>query len=112
MATVQLDRLRKVYDNGYVAVAGATFEAVHGELLVLVGPSGCGKSTLLRIVSGLLKPHAGSVTWRGTAVTGTTEGVAMVVRRFTLFRLLPLQGNGDIGWWAVRCSHAGGAGAG
>ena len=49
MARVELDGVRKVYPNGHVGVAGATFEVADGELLVLVGPSGCGKSTLLRI---------------------------------------------------------------
>ena len=34
MATVVLDRLRKVYPDGHVAVAGASFEAADGELLV------------------------------------------------------------------------------
>ena len=53
MAGVRLEAVRKVYPNGYVAVAGATFEAADGELLVLVGPSGCGKSTLLRMIAGL-----------------------------------------------------------
>jgi dipeptidyl aminopeptidase/acylaminoacyl peptidase len=53
MASVQLDQVRKVYDNGQVAVQGATFEVADGELMVLVGPSGCGKSTLLRMIAGL-----------------------------------------------------------
>jgi ABC-type sugar transport systems, ATPase components len=53
MASVQLDRVRKVYDNGQVAVHGASFEIADGELMVLVGPSGCGKSTLLRMIAGL-----------------------------------------------------------
>ena len=43
MAEVRLHALRKVYDNGQVAVAGATFDVADGEFLVLVGPSGCGK---------------------------------------------------------------------
>ena len=38
MAGVCLEEIRKVYDNGHVAVAGATFEAADGEFLVLVGP--------------------------------------------------------------------------
>ena len=42
MAKVTLDRLRKVYPNGYVGVDDASFEIHDGELLVLVGPSGCG----------------------------------------------------------------------
>jgi multiple sugar transport system ATP-binding protein len=35
MATVQLDRVRKVYPNGHVGVAGASFDIADGELLVL-----------------------------------------------------------------------------
>ena len=53
MGEVRLDRVRKVYDNGHVAVSDASFQAADGELLVLVGPSGCGKSTLLRMIAGL-----------------------------------------------------------
>jgi ABC-type sugar transport system ATPase subunit len=52
MAAVRLEAVRKVYPNGHVAVAGATFDAAEGELLVLVGPSGCGKSTLLPAPQG------------------------------------------------------------
>ena len=53
MAVVRLDALRKVYPNGHVGVADASFEIADGELLVLVGPSGCGKTTLLRMIAGL-----------------------------------------------------------
>src|SRR6185437_11293993 len=53
VAAVKLQEVRKVYENGHVAVAGATFSAADGELLVLVGPSGCGKTTTLRMIAGL-----------------------------------------------------------
>ena len=62
MAAVRLDSVRKVYPNGQVAVAGASFEAADGEFLVLVGPSGCGKSTLLRIIAGLESVTAGTLS--------------------------------------------------
>jgi NitT/TauT family transport system ATP-binding protein len=62
-----------------------------GEIVALLGRSGSGKSTLLRIVSGLLKPTSGSVKWRGAAVTGPTEGVAMVFQSFALFPWLTVQ---------------------
>ena len=39
MAKVQLQGVRKVYDNGQVAVQGATFEVADGELMVLVWPA-------------------------------------------------------------------------
>ena len=42
MAAVTLTGVRKVYDNGHVAVQSADIAARDGELLVLVGPSGCG----------------------------------------------------------------------
>jgi NitT/TauT family transport system ATP-binding protein len=68
-----------------------------GEIVALLGRSGSGKSTLLRIVSGLLKPTAGSVTWRGTQVNGPTDGVAMVFQSFALFPWLTVQENVEIG---------------
>jgi NitT/TauT family transport system ATP-binding protein len=68
-----------------------------GEIVALLGRSGSGKSTLLRIVSGLLKPTAGSVTWRGKQVEGPTDGVAMVFQSFALFPWLTVQENVEIG---------------
>ena len=47
-----------------------TFE--NGGAYALLGPSGCGKTTLLNIVSGLVTPSQGSVTFDGTNVTGRT----------------------------------------
>jgi heme exporter protein A len=38
--------------------------AAEGALL-LTGPNGSGKSTLLRVLAGLLRPAAGSLTWNG-----------------------------------------------
>src|SRR6201989_1151997 len=68
-----------------------------GEIVALLGRSGSGKSTLLRIVAGLLKPTAGEVTWRGRAVTGPTDGVAMVFQSFALFPWLTVQENVELG---------------
>ena len=68
-----------------------------GEIVGLLGRSGSGKSTLLRIVSGLLKPTAGEVIWRGKQVTGPAEGVAMVFQSFALFPWLTVQENVELG---------------
>ena len=73
MAHVQLDQLRKVYPDGHVAVAGASFEVADGELLVLVGPSGCGKTTLLRMVAGLEAITSGSLVIGGRRYRRTTS---------------------------------------
>ncbi|MGH1491875.1 MAG: ATP-binding cassette domain-containing protein, partial [Acidimicrobiales bacterium] len=53
MAKVALDKITKIYPNGFQAVTDLSLELQDGEFLVLVGPSGCGKSTALRMIAGL-----------------------------------------------------------
>jgi NitT/TauT family transport system ATP-binding protein len=77
-----------------------------GEIVGLLGRSGSGKSTLLRIVSGLLRPTAGSVQWRGEPVTGPAEGIAMVFQSFALFPWLTVQQNVELGLEAQRVPKA------
>jgi len=47
------------------AVDSVSFDVHVGEVVGLVGESGCGKSTMARVLTGLLKPHAGEVIYRG-----------------------------------------------
>jgi NitT/TauT family transport system ATP-binding protein len=68
-----------------------------GEIVGLLGRSGSGKSTLLRIISGLLRPTAGEVLWRGAPVGGPAPGVAMVFQSFALFPWLTVQDNVELG---------------
>ena len=53
MAEIRIRNLKKVYENGFVAMEGLNLDINEGEFIVLVGPSGCGKSTLLRMIAGL-----------------------------------------------------------
>ena len=88
MARVQLDDLRKVYPNGHVAVAGATFEVGDGERLVLVGPSGCGKSTLLRMIAGLEAISSGTLRIGERVVNDVAprdRDIAMVFQSYALY---------------------------
>jgi multiple sugar transport system ATP-binding protein len=88
MAKVQLQGVRKVYDNGQVAVQGATFEVADGELMVLVGPSGCGKSTLLRMVAGLEEISGGTLTIGDRVVNDVApkdRDIAMVFQSYALY---------------------------
>ncbi len=61
MATVSMERLNKVYPNGYHALHDFNLEVPDGEFMVLVGPSGCGKTTALRMVAGLEEITTGIV---------------------------------------------------
>ena len=47
---------------------GVSIEVHPRELLHVSGPNGTGKTTLLRVMSGLLRPEQGSVTWRGQCI--------------------------------------------
>jgi oligopeptide/dipeptide ABC transporter ATP-binding protein len=47
------------------AVDGLSFDVMEGETLGLVGESGCGKSTTARLITRLLEPTEGSITYAG-----------------------------------------------
>ncbi|MEA9750252.1 sn-glycerol-3-phosphate ABC transporter ATP-binding protein UgpC [Xanthomonas campestris pv. raphani] len=88
MAKVQLEGVRKVYENGQVAVQGASFEVADGELMVLVGPSGCGKSTLLRMIAGLEDISAGTLRIGDRVVNDVApkdRDIAMVFQSYALY---------------------------
>jgi heme exporter protein A len=48
---------------------GVSAQVQPHELLHISGPNGTGKTTLLRVVSGLLRPEQGSVTWLGQSIS-------------------------------------------
>jgi putative ABC transport system ATP-binding protein len=52
------------------ALKKVSFEARFGEMLYIVGPSGSGKTTMLSVVSGILRPDAGSVTVKDRKIWG------------------------------------------
>jgi osmoprotectant transport system ATP-binding protein len=62
--------------GGAPALAPLTLELGRGETLALIGPSGSGKTTMLRLALGLLEPDAGSVRFRGEALTAANARAA------------------------------------
>lgn len=58
------------YPGGRVALRDASCVLERGSLTVLVGPNGAGKSTLLRVLSGVRRPDAGSVTLDDQPLSG------------------------------------------
>ena len=46
-----------------LALSDINFDVKEGEFLSIVGPSGCGKSTLLSLLSGLILPEEGSISY-------------------------------------------------
>ncbi len=61
---IQAVSLKKWFGEGEArtdAVKDVKFEAYFGEMLYVVGPSGSGKTTMLSMISGILRPNAGTV---------------------------------------------------
>ncbi len=88
MATVQLDSIDKVYENGFHAIHDLNLEIADQEFLVLVGPSGCGKSTALRMIAGL-ETITGGTMRIGDRVVNDVEpkdrDIAMVFQNYALY---------------------------
>ena len=66
---IQATGLGKWFGEGdarTVALRSVSLEARFGEMLYIVGPSGSGKTTLLSVLSGVLRPDAGTVSVEGT----------------------------------------------
>jgi len=65
---VELEQAR-VDAAGQAILGPVDVTVARGEHLAVVGPSGCGKTTLLRLVAGLARPAAGSVSLFGELVS-------------------------------------------
>ena len=55
---------------GSEVLHGVSLQVGGGEGVVVLGPNGHGKSTLLRVLSGLIRPHRGTVRFDGQDITG------------------------------------------
>jgi len=86
----------------FEALRNVSLTVKEREIVALVGPSGCGKSTLMRILAGLARPVAGTVTYRGQPVDGVLATAAMVFQSFALLPWLTVEQNVAMGLSAGR----------
>lgn len=63
-----------------MAIRDVSFDVYFGEMLYIVGPSGSGKTTLLSIISGILRPNAGTVSLDGADLWSMDDDAIADVR--------------------------------
>ncbi|TFY99770.1 ABC transporter ATP-binding protein [Ramlibacter rhizophilus] len=89
--SVQFGALRAVQD--------VSFQALAGKITAVIGPNGAGKSSLFNLISGAIRPSAGTVRFEGREVTGLpphrmlTAGLSRSFQITNLFFELPVREN-------------------
>jgi len=86
-----VDKARKQF-GGLVAVNDVSFEVRAGQIIGLIGPNGAGKSTTFNLVTGVLQPTSGEITFRGERIDQLTSRQIVargIGRTFQHVKLLP-----------------------
>lgn len=95
---IELKNLEKSF-GGKKAVAGVTCSFEEGRITGLIGPNGAGKTTVFNMITGLIKPTAGTVLVNGQDITGLRPhkvarmGIARGFQRMRLFHALTAREN-------------------
>jgi branched-chain amino acid transport system ATP-binding protein len=106
-AFLELEGIRAGYGGGDI-LQGLDLSVDEGSLTCIVGPNGAGKSTVLRVISGLLRPSAGTVRFRGESVAGKSprsilgRGIVQVPQERSLFPTMSVWENVRLGAFTVR----------
>ena len=90
---IEFNEVFKTYSEGNTALNGASMQIEDGEFCFLVGPSGSGKSTIIKLITGELKPSAGTVHVNGYSLERIRKREVPYLRRtvgvvFQDFRLI------------------------
>ncbi|MGN9912466.1 ABC transporter ATP-binding protein [Phytohabitans sp. LJ34] len=108
---LSLDGVVAGYGAGDV-LQGVDLECAAGSITCVVGPNGAGKSTVLRVVSGLIRPRAGTVTLAGRPIGGRPAdeilrlGVTQVPQSQALFPTMSVRENVLMGGFLIRRDRA------
>ena len=97
---LNVEHVTKVFGAGerqFTALKDINLTIREGEFVALLGPSGCGKSTLLRMITGLIPPSEGQVSYRGQLVQGINPKTTMVFQSFALYPWLSVLDNVALG---------------
>ena len=94
------------YGGGDV-LQGVDLTVETGSITCIVGPNGAGKSTVLRVISGLLKPRLGRISFEDRPITGMNPrevlalGIVQVPQERSLFPRMTVFDNVRMGAYTV-----------
>jgi len=89
--------------GGFQALFGVSLEVNAGEAVAVIGPNGAGKTTLLRVISKLIQPSRGSISFEKNSLANIPphqileRGIAHVPENRRLFPRLSVYDNLKIG---------------
>jgi branched-chain amino acid transport system ATP-binding protein len=89
--------------GGVTALDNVSFAIQSGEILGLIGPNGAGKTTCFNVITGVFKPTAGSMRFKGQPLEGlkryeiTRLGIARTFQNIRLFKSMTALENVMVG---------------
>ena len=102
MSLLKLEGVSRRF-GGVKAVSGVSFTVEPGELYGVIGPNGAGKTTLFNLITGLIRPDAGSVVLDGVETTRKSPeqiaqlGIARTYQTIRLFDTMTVRENVMVG---------------
>jgi len=94
--------------SGFQALFGVSLEVSAGEAVAVIGPNGAGKTTLMRVISGLILPTRGRISFEGVDLLATPAhrivdlGIAHVPENRRLFARMTVEDNLRMGAYMPR----------
>jgi branched-chain amino acid transport system ATP-binding protein len=85
--------------GGLKAVSELDFSIGEGEMVGLIGPNGAGKTTVFNVITGVYRPTAGAINFKGQSVVGlkpdkiSSRGIARTFQNIRLFSSLSVFDN-------------------
>ncbi|AWM25714.1 ABC transporter [Sinorhizobium fredii USDA 205] len=71
---LKIEHVHAAYGNGFKVLHDVSMHLSKGQTLAIVGESGSGKSTLARVITGLLPPTEGRITFDGKELPKALKG--------------------------------------
>jgi len=105
---LEIDNVSSGY-KGTTVLVDITLKVNDGEFVSIVGSNGAGKSTLLRTISGVIKPTAGEIKFKGKRIDGqnpaqisATNQIAHIPEGRMLFPIMTVLQNLELGAYSIK----------